>query len=273
MNNEFLEQTIKLLKYTDLTLRLPEIYDVKMEGDKRNMHIFLEGASGGLRIKDNFVLQVIIFFGLIDAHIDSHNMELEGKHFSDKYKNLSAADDSAIMIKEIYRLLTILRNAAIHTKTAISIENNNIAVTTDKGSKLHLGVSGLELIYTFILLVLQKSSASDEYKSCLLRTYYDDIRQSIVLLQDKSGSNLTDISKGARLKRGVRYRVQNPVFMISGNSQSLLITRHVLKDPESAYADYEYILDINGTSYLIPNEVLDETGKIRLEDLNKWVLN
>jgi hypothetical protein len=126
MNIEFIEQTLKILKSTDLSIRFPEIYEVTMESDKRHMSMVLEGASGGLRIKDNFVLQAMIFFGLIDAHIDIHNPELEGKNFMDKYKKLSVADDSSIMAREIYRLLRILRNAAIHSRTAISLDEKNI---------------------------------------------------------------------------------------------------------------------------------------------------
>lgn len=272
MNNEFLEQTLKILKYTDLSVHFPEFVEVTMEGDKRRMSMALEGTSGGLHIKDNFVLQAMIFFGLIDAHIDLHNPELEGEHFADKYKKLSAANDSGIMIKEIYRLLRILRNAAIHSRTAISIDKKNIESTT-KDSNLHLSIAGLELIYTFILLLIQESNSSDEHKTSLLRTYYDDIRQDIILLQDKFGNHFADISTGPRLKRVVRYRVQNPVFQVDSDTQSLCIKKHALKEHEAKHADYDYIVNINNSSFLIPNEILDESGKIGLKDIKKWTYN
>ncbi len=269
MNSEFIEQTLRILKYTDLSIHFPEIYDVTMEDDKRHMHGVFEAASGGLRLKDNFVLQAMIFFGLIDAYIDIHNPELEGKNFTDKYKKLSIADDSSIMAREIYRLLRILRNAAIHSRTDISLDEKNIEATTDD-SKLHISVSGLEFIYTFVLLLIQESNYSDEYKASLLRTYYDDIWQTIVLLEDKSGNHLADISAGPRLGRVVRYRVKNPVFQVDNDTQSLIIKKYALKASEAAHRDYEYIVNMNNSSYLIPNEVLDETGRIRLEDINKW---
>ncbi len=269
MNIEFIEQTLKILKYTDLSIHFPEICEVTMEGDKRHMSMVLDGASGGLRIKDNFVLQAMIFFGLIDAHIDIHNPELEGKNFTDKYKKLSVADDSSIMAREIYRLLRILRNAAIHSRTAISLDEKNIEATTDD-SKLHLSVSGLELIYTFVLLLIQESNYSDEYKTCLLRTYYDDIRQAIVLLEDNSGIHFANISAGPHLRRVVRYRVKNPAFQVDNDTQSLIIKKYALKASEAAHRDYEYILDINNSSYLIPNEVLDVSGQIGLKDIKKW---
>ncbi len=272
MNNEFIEQTLKILKYTDLSIRFPEIRNVTMEGDKRNMHMFLEGASGGLRIKDNFILQVMIFFGLIDAYIDLRNPDMEGDNFLEKYKKLSAANDSSIMIKEIFRLLRILRNAAIHSRTAISVDNNKIEATTND-SKLHLRIVGLELIYTFVMLLIQESNSSEEYKTSLLRTYFADIRQAIILLQDKFGSHFADISTVPRLKRGVRYRVLNPVYQVDSDSQSLLIKKQVLNGSEVEYADYEYVLKIDNTSYLIPNEILDGSGKIGLEDIKKWTYN
>jgi len=272
MNNEFIEQTLKILKYTDISIRFPEIRNVTLEGDKRTMHMFLEGSSGGLRIKDNFILQVMIFFGLIDAHIDLHNPDMEGAGFLTKYKKLSAGNDYSIMIKEIFRLLRILRNSAIHSRTAISVDNNKIEAATDD-SKLHLRIAGLELIYTFVMLLIKESNSSEEHKTSLLRTYFDDIRKAIILLQDPLGNNFADISKAPRLKRGVRYRVQNPVYKIDGVSQTLLIKKHVLKDSEAEYADYEYVLKIDNTSYLIPNEILDGSGKIGLEDIKEWTYN
>lgn len=65
MNREFIEQTLRILEHTDLSIHFPEIYDVMMEDGKRRMHVVLEGGSGGLRIRDNFVLQAMIFFGLM----------------------------------------------------------------------------------------------------------------------------------------------------------------------------------------------------------------
>lgn len=270
MNNEFIEQTLKILKYTDLPIRFPEIIEVRMANDKRNMHMVLEGASGGLRLKDNFVLQAMIFFGLMDAYIDLHSPELEGERFLDKYKKLAASNDSSIMAKEIYRLLRILRNAAIHSRTAISLDEKNIEATTTDDSKLYLSITGLELIYTFVLLLIQEDNSSDEYKTSLLRTYYDGIGQAIIFLKDKAGNHLTDISTAPRLKREVRYRVQNPVFQVDSDSQSLLIKKYTLNVSEATHRDYEYVVLMNNFSYLIPNEVLDESGKIGLKDINKW---
>jgi hypothetical protein len=148
----------------------------------------------------------------------------------------------------------------------------NDKATTDD-SRLHLNASGLELIYTFVLLLIQESNYSDEYKTGLLRTYYDDIRQAIVLLEDKSGIHFASISAGPRLRRVVRYRVKNPVFQVDNDTQSLIIKKYALKASEVAHRDYEYILDINNSFYLIPNEVLDETGRIGLIDIEKWAFN
>ena len=272
MNREFIEQTLRILEHIDLSIHFPEIYDVMMEDGKRRMYVVLEGGSGGLRIRDNFVLQSMIFFGLMDAHLDIRNPELEGNSFADKYKKLSDADDSGIMAREIYRLLRILRNAAIHSRTAISLDERNIEATTND-SKLNLRTSGLGLIYTFVLLLIQRNNYGDEYKTSLLRTYYDDIRQAIVLLEDKTGSHLADTSAGPRLKRIVRYRVQNAVFQEDGDNQILRIKKYTVKAPEAAARDYEYIVNMNNSCYLIPNEVLDETGRIKLEDIKKWTFN
>lgn len=269
MNNQFINQTLKVLKYTNLSIPFPEICDVTMQGDKRNMHFTLEGASGGIRIRDNFILQVMIFFGLIDAYVDIRYPELEGKSFLDKCRNLPIADDSGIMTRKIYRLLRILRNAAVHSRIAISVDEIDIHATA-RDSELHLRIVGLELIYAFVMLLLRESNMSDEYQTSLLRTYYDEILQAIILLRDKIDNDCQNISTSPRLKRGARYRVQNPVFQVDADTQSLRIKKYVINQHETKYADFDYIVNMNNLSFLIPNEILDESGKIALEELTKW---
>ncbi|MBI5846338.1 MAG: hypothetical protein HZB31_00015 [Nitrospirae bacterium] len=272
MNNEFLKQTLKALEHTDMAIHFPEIREVIIEKDKREIHIALIASSGGFRLKDNILLQIMVFFTLLDAYVDLHSPHLEGKGFATKYKSLPIADDLNIMTKEIYRLLRILRNASIHSRTAITHNNTKIeAVSSD--SRLELEIKGLDLIYTFVLLLLEGDHTIAAYKTALLRTYYDDIGQALISVQDTFGDRLTSVSAGPRLKRGVRYRLQNASFQMKESGRYITIKKEDIKGAEASWADYDYVFTISDVVFMIPNEILTEPSEILVADLSKWRYN
>lgn len=276
MLNEFIQKTLDILKESDLPLRFSEIVDVELKNGKRTFHYISECSSGGTRIEDNLIFNIIIFFTLIDTFIDIKHPALEGESFAGKYRKILGSDDFTIMVREIYRILKILRNASIHSKNAIQLKDKKIIIDYKFKSthfKLEITKLCLELIYTFVFILIEENKYCEMYRTNLLRTFYDDIRGNISFINDDLGSiNLEQISLSPRIKRGVRYRVRNPVFEVDKSNINIAIHQQKVKVSEEKERDYEYLIKIDENNYLIPNEILDNDGKIKLSELDKWKL-
>jgi hypothetical protein len=265
MIEAFINQTISMLEKSDIRIHQPNILKVVSEDEKKHT-VFLEVSDvlyGRSNLSENLLLQLMIFFGILDAKIDSIHPDLENSSFEGKYSRLPESNDHEQIIKQLFRILKLLRNVAVHKKDSVSIENDTI-ICKSGNKELVISKLGLELIYSVILMLLKPLGQNEEYFLGILRQYYDDIKNAVSSFKDAAGEVLLELSNGIRLKRGVRYQVENPVY--EKDDSYLTISNPYNPGYEGYGVDYF----IDSGSFVLPGEALNSENKISIADLQTW---
>lgn len=276
MINNFIKQTIDMLFKSDIKIHIPSFNKVELNGEKRTLFLEVKEFVNQTKLEDNLIFCSMIFFTLIDTYIDIQYPYLEGDSFRKKYLKLPSTNDKEIIIREIYRILKIIRNATIHSRNSIELKDGNNLVVgyirgiNNKSTYFELSISkfGLELIYTLILLYLDQGKYCDAHQLGLLRTIYDDILSNISKISDDiDNKNLINLSSRIRLNRIQRYVILNPDYII--DSDKGIIEIHKSKFQDDAI---DYIIQYEDNRYIIPDEILSEKGIIKITDMKEWIL-
>ena len=267
MINNFIKQTIDMLFKSDIKIHIPSFNKVELNGEKRTLFLEVKEFVNQTKLEDNLIFCSMIFFTLIDTYIDIQYPYLEGDSFRKKYLKLPSTNDKEIIIREIYRILKIIRNATIHSRNSIELKDGNNLVVgyirgiNNKSTYFELSISkfGLELIYTLILLYLDQGKYCDAHQLGLLRTIYDDILSNISKISDDiDNKNLINLSSRIRLNRIQRYVILNPDYII--DSDKGIIEIHKSKFQDDAI---DYIIQYEDNRYIIPDEILSEKELLR----------
>lgn len=276
MINIFLKNTIDMLYRSDIRVHIPSFNKLELNVEKRTLFLEIEEFANQTRLEENLIFCSMIFFTLIDTKIDIEYPYLEGDSFRRKYLKLPGTNDEEIIIREIYRILKIIRNATIHSRNSIELkDDNNIIIdythrVRKRETKFHLSITkyGLELIYTLIILYLDDNNYCYAHKLGLLRTIYDDILLNTSKVSDDFGEqNLSRLSNGIRLKRNVRYLITNPDYIIDASKRILIINRIKFQD-----YPVDYIIHNENNSYIIPDDILNKKGILEVDEMDKWNL-
>lgn len=267
MIESFIKQTTEMLSSSNIRIHQPEIRNVIYQDDGVPMvsgsygdHLF-----GRSNLADNLILQLMLFFGIIDAKIDTIYPALEDERFNKKYNALPQNNDFEVILKELYRMLILLRNASVHNKEALSIHNNEI-VCTSGIKEFTLTRLGLEFIYTVVFLIINPLTTNQEYNLGILRRYYDEIITNVIVFKDANGEGLSDISNEIRLQFVVRYEIKNPTYSLDEN------TLTIFKPYDTGSKNYgtDYFIHIEGQDYVVPSEALNPLNNISKKDLQLW---
>lgn len=276
MINDFLKKTIDMLHTSDIKIHIPNFNKVELSGDKKTVFLELTDYIGQTRLEDNLIFSSMIFFTLVDTYVDIQYPYLEGYSFKQKYLKLPKTNDKEIIIKETYRILKIIRNATIHSRNSIILNNENILIVdyinerSQRATNFKLSISkyGLELIYTLIFLCLNQDKYCDFHQLGILRTLYDDILYSISKISDDiNRPSLISISNEIRLERNVRYVIMNPDYTVDTTKGLLIINK-----PQFQEGAIDYIIDNESDNYIIPDEALNEEGVVVISEMGKWIL-
>lgn len=277
MLNNFISQTIKLLEKSNFSLRFPQICDTKIDGNYQSISFELVNYFTTIDIKFNFLLISSISFLLIDTYLDTIYSQLEGKSFKERYENIENINDIDIILKEIYRILKLIRlklirNATIHSRSAISVTNDIYIIDYDfRNTRFYLRISkkSFENLISLVLFIIKMKNSEviiNEYLVAILRTYYKELYNEIII-NDEFSNQLLNISSSICLKNLRRYRVLNPRYEIIGSSVKIVPLK--IPEGEREYSAADYIIEINSKKYLIPQEALIN-NTIELKDLSKW---
>lgn len=278
MINTFIKQTIELLKQSDLSIRLTEIRPVEFSFDQDDTHtvyLYARDNFSTVSLQDNFILQVMIMFSVLDALIDSKYPNLEGQSFYFKYKNLPDNTEEEIMNKEVYRIFKLLRNASIHSMSSVQFsKTNTVHISYNFKSTNYLfeiNKQGIELLYTFVFENLRPlNEVTVNHRIGIKRKLYDELLLHITNIQDEFGNMIMPISNNTlRIKRVVRYLVKNPKFILSGNDILKIQSEYRLNTLVEPYYGVDYLVNLNGKTYLIPQEVMTN-NQLHLSNLNDW---
>jgi len=156
---------------------------------------------------------------------------------------------------------------------SINVINEKIIINyTHLGTSfsLNIDVKSLELVYSSVLILIDNRYKSQKYKDGLLRKYYDEINDNIKnlnSLNDDIGNTLAGISNEIRLKRIVRHKLINPKYTI--NKDNITIEKYNYDYPE--YYSADYLIEHEVIKYLVPDEVLNNSGEISLDKLKDWI--
>jgi hypothetical protein len=281
MNNNFLTETVRFLNQSDLRLYPTDIrkVELKYEEDKVLKMIkmsFSDTLYSKPQISNNFILQVIVIFSTLDAKIDLEYPELQGQSFKYKYENLPCEIDEEIILKECFRIFKLLRNAATHSMNSISVSNGNIIAHynfRDTAFNLQMTQKGISLLFTYILeLFSSKTIYSNNHYKAFNRELFDLIKKEISVLSDEFGCELKSISNSLKLKRWLRYYIENPTFDLNNETNKLKIyDPYVLSEDYEKEYGVDYLINISdGVTYLIPGELLNDQYEIEFSQITDW---
>lgn len=284
MNEEFLRQTMSFLEKSDIQFYYPEFRKIEFQGDKKLLKLEVEEVFSRVTVDENFIISNVILFTLFDAFIESKDSDLCNLTFKTKYEKLNSDEDIDIIIKEIYRVLKLIRNTVVHNSVNIKKSDCDFNFSyTFKSTNFNLDLSKnmLNLLYSMINIIVKNNIVggtkdiiyrNNNFYIGMLRSYYDEFKDYV----DSSGNlnddisikhpKLLEISNGIRLKKSTRYLVENPKFKKSGNK--IIIEKYLPEGEEHSSSDYN--ISLNEINYSIPNEVLNDKGEIKLEDLDNW---
>lgn len=273
MINDFIKDTITLIKHCNFELLFPEILDIELKenGAKNTTIRFMDSLRTPYPIKNNFLLVSNLLFSLIDAYIDTIYTNIEGKTLKKRYDMLNATNDIEIIIKETYRILKTIRNATVHCKSKINMINNSYQINYTYGKTnfyLEITKEAFEKLITIVIIIInaQKNNMLQEYIVSILRTYYEFIINNTKITDDSSTS-LMNTKNALSLQTFRRYRVLNTNFKVE--KDYIEIEKVEIQILESNYANVDYVIEYNNIQYLIPGEKLTNQT-ILISELGNW---
>lgn len=273
MLNDFIRDTINLIEKSNFELQFPEIFDTILEEDnnKKISMEFIDYTGITVNVKNNFLLISSILFLLVDTYLDTIYSNIEGQSFKQRYENIDDSDDIDIIFKEIYRILKLIRNATIHSKSAITINNNVYTINYNfRTTNFNLSISkqSFENLISLVIFIIngKNNNTINEYIVSILRTYYRDIKANIII-NDEFSNQLLDINNTLYLKNMRRYRVLNPRYTIENNLLSIIPFE--IHEVEKSFSGVDYVIDYENIKYLLPEETLND-NTISTQDIDKW---
>ncbi|RFB53133.1 hypothetical protein [Bacillus thuringiensis] len=278
MMNNFIEQTIDLLKRSDIYVRQTEIRPVKFKFEEGkncpSLHLSCSDSYGGAKLSNNFILQTMMMFTVLDAAIDIRYPHLQGESYRKKYQSLPDSTDDEIILKGIFRVFKLFRNASVHSMSSINYDSDKMSVSyTYRQTSYNIEISkyGFELLFTYILDILDPlDKFTSHHHTSLNRKIYDEIKREIITFNDEFGAGLLDISNQIRLKRVVRYYIENPKYLkVDGNIQITSI--YELEPMIEDHYGVDYLIELDSLQYLIPAEVLNN-NQISTDEMQHWII-
>ncbi|MED3351794.1 hypothetical protein P4388_24755 [Bacillus thuringiensis] len=278
MMNNFIEQTIDLLKRSDIYVRQTEIRPVKFKFEEGknspSLHLSCSDSYGGAKLSNNFILQTMMMFTVLDAAIDIRYPHLQGESYRKKYQSLPNSTDDEIILKGIFRVFKLFRNASVHSMSSINYDSDKMSVSyTYRHTSYNIEISkyGFELLFTYILDILDPlDKFTSHHHTSLNRKIYDEIKREIITFNDEFGAGLLDISNQIRLKRVVRYYIENPKYLkVDGNIQITSI--YELEPMIEDHYGVDYFIELDSLQYLIPAEVLNN-NQISTDEMQHWII-
>lgn len=278
MSNSNIINEINHFKNSDLKLCLPYFDQLEFQSDGpcRKHLMYINNNINSL--KYDFNGNVHSIFSLLDKYILINNDNIyENYSLRKKYIKLASSEDIEIIIKELYRLLKLMRNTVEHSPSKISKLKEGEVIEffySFKGTDFILRISeyGISLLYSMVIMISQEFSVynneSRNFHIGILRYYYDNLKQiiddSCIFKDDIPTKGLLKISNGLRLTCN-RLLIKKPSSQFY-KEHKLKIDRYARQGIEKS----DYNLIIRENEYIVPDEALDNDGFIELVELEKW---
>jgi hypothetical protein len=272
MFDDFVQQTVELLKYSDIGIESPCIESIECYPNGTSMFTSSSYSfSAPAQMRDNVVLNVIILFSLLDALVDRRLPHLEGISLIKRYQGLPSDNDHQTIFKELYRIMRVFRNAIVHSKSGLSKTNDDFIIDYYyKGSHftLTIKVRSLQLVFSMIIHYVHRGDSP--YITGILRNYYDEMNRGVIAFSDDVNAPRANIREGLRLKN-LRYRIKDRPYQIDESANIFSVSRYELRHTEKRWASLDYYLSVDGQTYLIPDEALNSSSAITVTDMEEWM--
>ena len=203
--------------------------------------------------------------------------ELQGQTFKFKYENLPQGSDEEIILRESYRIFKILRNAATHSMDSITIINDRIMAQYNFRNtcfELSITQTGLSFLFTYIIeLFTTNNIYTQNHIKAFNCELFNLLKNEISSVKDEFGEGIFPISNTLRLKRWVRYYIENPSFEIKEEHLLKITSPYELKSEFEKEYGVDYLVKLNKNDlYLIPGEVLNNNYELEISGLSYWKL-
>jgi len=278
MLDTFIKQTRGLISSSDIKIHAPQIMPVEIREDGGRTHLvsLSDHRSRSAVLSENFMLNIFMFFGMLDAYVDSKYPELVGKSYAEKLRQMPNTSESESVLQEVFRIYKLIRNATIHNVGSIIIEQNgNITIMyhfRNTEYELEISAKGLELLnsitYEFIAPFEPKSAT---YSAALRIGLLNDLRAEIKRFNDENNGLGPVVNGKYYLNKLRRYRPQPVKFSVE-SSRLTILNPCPVAPMEETDTGVDYGIDLNGHLFLVPSEVLSNDS-ISLNQLSDWELN
>ena len=255
-----------------MSVRYPDIHRITREADGSSSRLISRSALNGRRVsvEQNPQMKFMMMFALLDAHVDAADPALEGLSYRQKYQRLPAADDAAVILRELFRLAKLIRNTLVHHPSVFRIEVGQLLITYQHNNtafSLTMRDVALRHFYTALLVILRGDLGTGNYFNGLMRSLYAEIVDGIHAFSDDFGTALIAPPPGLRIEPNTRQLHLNPQHE-SCNGRVFFATA---AEPRAAWESIDFYLVRAGRQYLVPVEALDSAHSIgEREVLSDW---
>jgi hypothetical protein len=269
----YIKQTLQFIDESDLELSWPQLRQVRINSEGfRNESLAFTCRLSENKLKGNLVLAQAIVFTLLDALIDIQHPLLEGKSFKGRYEKLPGDTDLEVAFREIYRIFKLLRNAILHNRSSVIIEEDGVNLRykhKDGSFELKCTQKAIAILNTFVVFCAKTMGALDRYLELFLISCYFDLLLEISKYSDEFNTPLAQITPALKFRRTVRYRVNNTKLITTADPEIYKLEILAVNKLESwAYA--EYLIRKGKERFLVPGEAVDENGFLTKKELLSW---
>jgi len=266
--NAFIYHTLTMLEDAGLSINYPKIQPITLDENGRiKMHANTPLIQGNrVSIEQNPQMKFLILFTLLDFHVDAAHPELEGKSYRQKYLNLPSQSDYNLVLRQLFRVAKIIRNALVHNQSSFSVADNHFSVDYRHNRQhfcLKMSREAFKDFHTAIIMYVRGDMGKGSYFLGIMRSMYASILAGITEFNDDFGSLLEQPTTGIKMNRHQRYVVLHPPYEACGGALRFPVAASQI--PE--YADMDFYFSHNDTEYLVPREALDEKLSIMGHDL------
>lgn len=268
--SSYIHHSLMLLEDAGLAVNYPVfrkvIFDEQGVG---NMPMSFSCRVGRrVSIENNIKLKLMVIFSIFDFYIDEKHPPISGESFAYKYKNLPSENDNELILKELFRLWKLIRNALTHQSSALSFEDENLNVLYEfKGRtfQLKMLVHSLDALITLTLMYSKGLICNDLYSGGIVRSIYSNIISGIEILSDEFSSEIVNIDNPLKMNPYIREVFVNYEY-------SFDVGCFYFKKPEviTKGIAIDFCFERDGKIYIVPVEALDSSFSITEEELKKY---
>jgi hypothetical protein len=264
----FIHHTLMMLEDAGMRIKYPKIRHILLDkdgnGKLHEYHSLVQGRQ--VSVEQNPQMKFLMLFALLDLHVDASYPELEGKGYREKYDSLPAQGDYNLILRQLFRVAKVIRNALVHNQSSFVISDGQVSVDYTHGKHhfcLNISWEEFQDFQTAVVMYVRCDMGKGSYFMGIMRSVYASVLAGITKFNDEFGSALEQPTTGIKMIRHMRQIVMHPPYETCGDA--LRFPSAARKTPEWEGLDI-YIVQ-SGEEFLVPREALDEDLSITKHDL------